>query len=132
MIIMVRIRETVQEQIVQAKGLEDENFEIIDHYHEFPERFDKEYKTCPSLQFLTIIGADSKVYSCHDKAYTEKGLLGSIENRSFKEFWFSKENQERMKSINPSIDCNHHCAEHRRNLLLHEYLSIDSEHIPFV
>jgi Fe-coproporphyrin III synthase len=128
----LKIRETVQEQINQAKGLEDENFKIIDHYHEFPERFDKEYETCPSLQFLTIIGADSKVYSCHDKAYTEKGLLGSIETRSFKEFWFSKENQERMKSINPSIDCNHHCAEHRRNLLLHEYLSADSEHISFV
>merc|ERR1712096_487476 len=58
-----KTRETVRDQIVQAKGLEDEKFKIIDHYHEFSERFNKDYETCPSMQFLTIIGADSKVYS---------------------------------------------------------------------
>jgi MoaA/NifB/PqqE/SkfB family radical SAM enzyme len=126
------IRESVQEQIDQAKNIEDENFKIIDHYHEFPERFDKDYQTCPSIQFLTIIGADSKVYSCHDKAYTELGLLGSIENRRFKDFWYSDENRKRMKEINPSIDCQHHCAEHKRNLLLHEYLVVDQNHMEFV
>jgi Fe-coproporphyrin III synthase len=127
-----KIREEVQEQILQAKGLEDEKFKIIDHYHEFPERFDKEYETCPSLQFLTIIGADSKVYSCHDKAYTELGLLGSIENRRFKDFWYSEENKKRMQEVNPSIHCQHHCAEHKRNLLLHEYINLDEDHLEFV
>jgi MoaA/NifB/PqqE/SkfB family radical SAM enzyme len=127
-----QIREKVQEQILQAKGLEDEQFKIVDHYHEFPERFDKEYETCPSLQFLTIIGADSKVYSCHDKAYTELGLLGSIENRTFKDFWYSEENKKRMQEVNPSIHCQHHCAEHKRNLLLHEYISLDEDHLEFV
>ncbi len=126
------IKEFVREQLDRVRALESESFKIIDHYHEFPERFDKDYATCPSMQFLTIIGADSKVYTCHDKAYTEKGLLGSIEDRSFKEFWFSDENQKRMQSINPSIDCNHHCAEHRRNLLLQEYLSVDPRHSEFV
>ena len=126
------IRESVQAQIDQAKNLEDEKFKIIDHYHEFPERFDKEYETCPSLQFLTIIGADAKVYSCHDKAYTELGLLGSIENRRFKDFWYSDENKKRMKEINPSIHCQHHCAEHKRNLIVHEYLNADQGHIEFV
>ena len=127
-----KIREEVQDQISQAKELEDENFKIIDHYHEFPERFDKEYKTCPSMQFLTIIGADSKVYSCHDKAYTELGLLGSIENRRFKDFWNSDENKKRMQELNPNIHCQHHCAEHKRNLLLHEYIGVDQNHMEFV
>ncbi|MBT5869717.1 MAG: radical SAM protein, partial [Nitrospinaceae bacterium] len=125
-------KDAVHEQIIRAHELESENFKIINHYHEFPERFDKDYTTCPSQQFLTIIGADSKVYSCHDKAYTDLGFLGSIENRSFKEFWFSEENRTRMQAINPSIHCNHHCAEHRRNLLLHEYLSIDKGHAEFI
>ena len=125
-------RETVYDQIEQVKILEDEKFKIIDHYHEFPERFDKEYQTCPSMQFLTIIGADSKVYSCHDKAYTELGLLGSIENRRFKDFWYSEENKKRQKEINPSKDCQHHCAEHSRNLMLHEYMSVDQGHMEFV
>jgi len=127
-----KIRETVQGQIIQAKGLEDEKFKIIDHYHEFPERFDKNYETCPSMQFLTIIGADSKVYSCHDKAYTELGLLGSIENIRFKDFWYSEKNRKRMQEINPSIHCKHHCAEHKRNLLLHEYVNADQNHSEFV
>jgi Fe-coproporphyrin III synthase len=126
------IRDAVQKQVEQAKELEDGKFKIIDHYHEFPERFDKEYQTCPSIQFLTIIGADSKVYSCHDKAYTELGLLGSIENRRFKDFWYSDENRKRMKGINPSMDCQHHCAEHKRNLILHEYLNVDQNHLEFV
>ena len=126
------IKTSVQEQIDQAKKLEDDNFKIINHYHEFPERFDKEYQTCPSMQFLTIIGADSKVYSCHDKAYTELGLLGSIEKKSFKDFWYSDENRKRLKEINPSVDCQHHCSEHKRNLLLHEYMSVDQNHMEFV
>jgi Fe-coproporphyrin III synthase len=126
------IRANVEQQINQAKSLEDEKFKIIDHYHEFPERFDKEYQTCPSMQFLTIIGADSKVYSCHDKAYTELGLLGSIENRRFKDFWYSNENGKRLRELNPSIDCQHHCAEHKRNLLLHEYMDVDQGHMEFV
>jgi Fe-coproporphyrin III synthase len=125
-------RNDVYKQIEQAKSLEDDNFKIIDHYHEFPERFDKDYQTCPSMQFLTIIGADSKVYSCHDKAYTELGLLGSIENRRFKDFWYSEENKKRLKEINPSKDCQHHCAEHKRNLLLHEYMNVDTNHMEFV
>ena len=125
-------RESVYEQIEQAKLLEGEKFKIIDHYHEFPERFDKGYQTCPSTQFLTIIGADSKVYSCHDKAYTELGLLGSIEKRRFKDFWCSEENRKRLKEINPSKDCQHHCAEHNRNLMLHEYLNVDQGHMEFV
>ena len=124
--------DSLQQQIIKAKGLEDEKFKIIDHYHEFPRRFDKEYQTCPSMQFLTIIGADSKVYSCQDKAYTDEGLLGSIENKRFKEFWFSKENYDRIRSINPSIHCNHHCVEHQKNLLLHEYLGADQNHVEFV
>ena len=118
--------------IGKPEWIEDEKFKIIDHYHEFPERFDKGYQTCPSMQFLTIIGADSKVYSCHDKAYTKLGLLGSIENQRFKDFWYSDKNRERMQAINPSTDCQHHCAEHKRNLLLHEYLAVDSEHMEFV
>ena len=125
-------RESVYSQIEQAKLLEDGKFKIIDHYHEFPERFDKDYQTCPSMQFLTIIGADSKVYSCHDKAYTELGLLGSIEHRRFKDFWCSEENKKRLKEINPSKDCQHHCAEHKRNLMLHEYMNVDQGHMEFV
>jgi len=126
------IADDVRTQIEQAKSLEGDEFSIVDHYHEMEKRFDKTHRTCPFLQFQTVIGADCQVYSCHDKAYTKKGVLGSIRNRSFKEFWFSDENRERLLSIDPSRDCGHHCTAHRSNLAILEYLSLDPEHDAFV
>ncbi len=126
------IREEVREQIDRAKLLEDDTLKIVNHYHEMSERFGKEYTTCPSQQFLIVIGANNKVYSCQDKAYTNEGLLGSIENKRFKEFWFSEENYNRIMSINPSVDCTHHCSAHQKNLLSHEYLAVDENHVEFI
>jgi MoaA/NifB/PqqE/SkfB family radical SAM enzyme len=126
------IKDEVDRQILLVQELNDDRFKAIDHYHELDERFDKRYTTCPFLQFLTVIGADCKVYTCQDKAYTERGTLGSIKDRSFKEFWFSEENARRMREIDPSRDCQHHCVTHAKNLLLTEYLNLDPDHLEFV
>lgn len=127
------IREAVLAEIERTRrDLAGPAFAIVNHYHELQERFDKEYTTCPMLQFQTVIGADACVYACHDKAYNQPGLLGSIKDRSFKEFWFSEENRARVYGINPSRDCNHHCVAHVRNLSMLEYLAIDPEHGVFV
>ncbi|MEE8424746.1 MAG: radical SAM protein [Elusimicrobiota bacterium] len=127
----------VERQIAKAKALNTSTngargFEIVNHYHETAERFDKAYTICPYLQFLTVIGADCKVYTCQDKAYTDGGTLGSIKDRSFKEFWFSKKNQEKVYALNPNKDCNHHCVTHTKNLLLMDYLGLDKDHAKFV
>ena len=125
-------RMTVAQEIERAKTLNDADFTIIDHYHALSDRFAKPYATCPSMQYLTIIGADSKVYACQDKAYTEGGLLGSLENQSFKTFWFSEENRQRVYGLNPSKSCAHHCMSHSKNVVLHELLNLDPEHAMFV
>jgi MoaA/NifB/PqqE/SkfB family radical SAM enzyme len=123
----------VQKRIAEAsEKLSDEKFSIINNYHTLDERFDKAYNSCPMLQFRIVIGADSKVYTCQDKAYTNKGLLGSIETVSFKDFWFSEENLKKVRGINPSVDCNHHCVSHGRNISILDYLAIDQEHGVFV
>jgi len=126
------IKDEVAKQINESKKLETENFKILNHYHDLEERFEKSYHTCPFLQFLTVVGADQEVYTCQDKAYTESGKMGSIANRSFKEFWFSEENQTFLKAFDPSKKCGHHCVSHSKNLVIHEYLSIDQEHGYFV
>jgi Fe-coproporphyrin III synthase len=126
------IRDETGRQLSRAQELAGEGFAVIDHYHDLDERFDKPYTTCPSLQFLTVIGADCTVYTCQDKAYTEGGTLGSIKDRSFKEFWFSEENARRMAAIDPSRDCRHHCVSHAKNLLLTEYLNLAPGHVEFV
>jgi len=127
-----RIAEETARQIAAAKSLDDHRFTIVDHYHELEGRFDKDYHSCPFLQFLTVIGADSRVYSCQDKAYTEGGLLGSIAERSFKEFWYSPENHTRLYGIDPSRSCRHHCVAHQKNVVLSEFLSTDTDHARFV
>ena len=104
---------------------------IYDAYHELDEKFDKSYTTCPYSQILPVIGADLNLYPCQDKAYNlEEGLLGSLRNQRFKDLWFS--DKGRFFRINPSVHCRHHCVANAKNLLIHEYLNADSNHMEFV
>lgn len=122
----------VTAQIEAAKKLETGRFKVLNHYHETEERFEKEYTTCPFLQFLTVIGADLSVYTCQDKAYTVPGTLGSIKDVRFKDFWFSDSNREMLANFDPSKLCGHHCVAHTKNLAILDYLSLDLDHSAFV
>jgi hypothetical protein len=83
------------------------------------------------LQILPVIGADLNIYSCQDKAYNmTEGLIGSIKEKSFKDFWFSDKNN--FFKINPSVHCNNHCVANDKNKLILEYLDSDEEHLSFV
>ncbi|EME70546.1 Fe-S oxidoreductase [Paramagnetospirillum caucaseum] len=126
------LMEVVTSQIDQAMALQTDTFRVLNHFHETEERFEKSYTTCPFLQFLTVIGADLSVYTCQDKAYTAEGTLGSIRDRSFRDYWFSEENRQKLFAFDPSQMCRHHCVTHTKNLALHEVLSIDPDHGVFV
>ncbi len=127
-----RIHDTVAEQLGRLQGLADESFAVINHYHELDDRFDKTYTLCPYLMYLTVIGADCKVYTCQDKAFTEAGTLGSIKDKRFRDFWFSEENQQRLYALDPSKECGHHCVTHAKNQAIMHLLTIDPDHGTFV
>lgn len=127
-----KIKDEVARQIFAAQSLADSSFTILNHYHDLEERFEKHYHSCSFLQYLTVIGADQYVYTCQDKAYTESGRMGSIADRTFKDFWFSDENLQFLKSFDPSVKCGHHCVSHSKNLAINEYISLDKEHSYFV
>lgn len=119
-----QIKKTIDD--LQGKG-----FEIFDAYHELETKFKKDHSWCPYLQILPVIGADLNIYPCQDKAYNlDEGLLGSIGQERFKEFWFSDKNI--FFQIKPSVHCNHHCVANEKNMLLFEYLNADKEHLCFV
>lgn len=122
----------VRDQISKAMSeLGDKNFEVFDSYHRQLETFEKEYTWCPYLQILPVIGADLNIYPCQDKAYNlEEGLIGSIKNTRFKDFWFS--DKSKFFKINPSVHCNHHCVANLKNKFVLEYLNADKEHLVFV
>lgn len=122
----------VKTQIKKAiTDLANDKFEISDAYHELDEKFKKEYSWCPYLQILPVIGADLNIYPCQDKAYNlNEGLIGSIRNQRFKDFWYSDKNK--FFKINPSRVCNHHCVANAKNRLILEYLDADRKHLGFV
>lgn len=122
----------VKEQTRKAKdNFADDTFEIFDAYHELDIKFKKDYTWCPYLQILPIIGADLNIYPCQDKAYNlDEGLIGSIKNQRFKDFWFT--DKGKFFRINPAKVCNHHCVANEKNRLIGEYLNADSEHLGFV
>lgn len=123
---------TVKNQIARArKKCTGEGFEIFDSYHTQLESFEKPYCWCPYLQVLPVIGADLNIYPCQDKAYNlDEGLIGSIKQKRFKDFWFTDKNK--FFKINPGKICNHHCVANEKNKMLLEYLNTDARHSFFV
>jgi MoaA/NifB/PqqE/SkfB family radical SAM enzyme len=118
----------VQCQRVKTQ-LEEINFEVFDSYHMLEDMFDKDYDWCPYAQISPVIGADLNIYPCHDKAYNlDDGLVGSIKDIRFKEFWFNDKNK--FFKIKPSRDCQNHCAVNSKNKMILDYL--DAEHLGFV
>ena len=122
----------VKEQARKAKeDFADNTFEIFDAYHELDVKFKKDYTWCPFLQILPVIGADLNIYPCQDKAYNlDEGLIGSIKDRRFKDFWFT--DKSKFFKVNPAKVCNHHCVANEKNKIIAEYLNADSEHLGFV
>lgn len=122
----------VKNEIEKVKNtLRKGKFEIVDAYYELEGEFNKEYTWCPYLQILPVIGADQNVYSCQDKAYNlEEGLIGSIKNMRFRDFWFSDKNK--FFKIDPSRHCRHHCVADMKNEFVLEYLNTDKKHLEFV
>lgn len=69
---------------------------------------------CLYAQTVPVVGADLNVYACHNTAYSAHGLLGSIKDRGFADFWFSEENRTALAALNPSQVCRHECANHEK------------------
>ena len=125
------IKSIVRDEIEKSLGISDSSFKVLDHYHDLDERFERDYNMCPTIQFTPVIGGDSYVYTCQDKAYTEGGKLGSIKDASFKDFWFSEENLQRAYAVNPSIHCKHNCANHQKNQIIADFIDTNSDHVLF-
>lgn len=127
-------KDSVIEQVAKAR-LDFPEFGIHDTYEadfKLTESNKRTYSKCYVMQTIPTIGADSVVYFCHDKAYSENGILGSIKERSFANLWFSKEAAEIFRTFNPEKECRHHCANDRRNIEINNILGIYSNHVNFI
>ena len=122
----------VKHQLNRAiSDFHEDSFSIYDAYHNLEDRFQKAYHWCPYLQINPVIGADLNIYPCHDKAYNlDSGLLGSIKQMRFREFWFT--GKSKFFRIDPTRDCRHHCVANAKNKMVLEYLEADPDHLAFV
>jgi len=129
-------KESVLEQITKAReDFQDKNFNVHDTYVEDfsgASVSERKYNRCWIMQTIPVIGANCKVYFCHDKAYASDGVLGSIKDKSFKDLWFSEEAAEIFRNFNPQEKCKHHCANDSKNNLINESMACYGEDINFI
>jgi len=130
------IYQVAKDQIDRAIAeLTDDHFTITDKLYRPEEEntiYRKDFHWCPMINFMAVVAADQQVYFCHDKAYTKSGVIGSLRDTDFRTLWFSPETAERIRTLDPSCDCDHHCADILKNRMLLDYFESDPDHLEFV
>lgn len=130
------IKDTVGEQILRAKEeLETDTFHVVDKYTNdlaIDHNFEKSYHRCVIQDLFAVIAADSKVYRCHQRAYTKPGEIGDLTQHTFKEIWYSKETIRKLRQFDACKECRFRCAFDERNMLLNDFLQVDKNHINFI
>ncbi len=131
----MEIKAEVEEQLAKAvEKFQSDTFCIIDKYTN-DESLEKNFvksKRCHIKEVFTVIGADCKVYYCHQRAYTRTGEIGDLTNQSFKELWFSEQTTKKFREMKPQRECNFRCAFEERNQLLESLVNMDRKHINFI
>lgn len=130
------IKDKAIEEISKAReDLQTENFAVYDTFEDdfnFASVGKRGYTRCPIMQIVSNIGADSTVYFCLDKSYSNSGVLGSIKERSFRDLWFSKEAKKIFETFNPQQSCMHHCTADLKNMFILSALGCYGEHLNFI
>ncbi len=94
--------------------------------------FERTYRRCPIQQVITVIGADARVYLCHDKAYVPGGALGDLTRMRFRDLWSSEEVRRRFREFDASRECRHHCVYDQRNIMINQFLDLDESQVSFI
>jgi MoaA/NifB/PqqE/SkfB family radical SAM enzyme len=111
------------------KNLNSKSFQIFSSY---PDTINENnirhgsirtYKRCYIMETVPVIGADLNVYACHNKAYDNTGLIGSLESLTFKELWFSDKTRKLFNNFNPKLKCMHECANDNKNIIINDYIN---------
>jgi sulfatase maturation enzyme AslB (radical SAM superfamily) len=117
-------KDIVKSQLKEASKLIDENFTVNSTYNtsDSAHSITRTYKKCFINQIVPVLGADMNIYTCHNKAYDNQGVVGSIKDQDFKSMWFSKETEDFFNKFNPKKMCQHQCSADNKNIILNEYI----------
>lgn len=89
-----------------------------------------DYGRCLYMEFTTYIAGTLQVFTCCGQSYNERGLIGSIENQRFKDFWLSEEKQAFFKSFD-ARGCAK-CQFNGQNRLMNYAVDKAAQHVNFV
>ena len=85
------------------------------------------FHRCFVMETVPVIGADQQVFRCHNTAYSEHGLIGSIKDRRFKDLWFSEETAANFRAFDAATSCRHQCAAHSKIVFTQELLDASGD-----
>ena len=126
-------KEKAVEQIKKAEELQDDSFSVGSTYDRYFEKTtgqsSRAYKRCFYMECVPVIAANQGFYPCHNCAYEPMAKIGSIQNKSFKELWFSQETAEFLKNFNPQKICTHECSNDEKNKILNEWMACRDDKI---
>lgn len=118
--------------------IEDKYSNDIKIYNQFSSRKEicedskPDYDRCYSQYINPCICGDQKVYRCCTMSYNQEGLIGSIENQSFKQLWSRFTTFHNMYNFNPSKACRL-CPVNQKNKAIAEIVEDnDKEDVNFV
>lgn len=86
----------------EASSLADDKFTVFNNFGERVEDLEQkapDHPYCGYQEFTTYIGDDLNVYRCCVLAYNERGLIGSLKDKRFKELWASEQKQEDFRKF---------------------------------
>lgn len=124
----------IEEQLHYAELLADQEHFVI--HNQVSLRLDDlrsgrpAHSFCGYQQFNVYIGGDLNVYRCCNTAYNDLGLVGSLRDQSFADFWQSQEKEEAYGGFDARA-CEH-CAFNEKNRLINYLVSEAPDHVDFV
>lgn len=124
------IADQVNDELKEISRLIDGKFTVNTTYNISPGSSHskmRSYEKCHIMQTVPVIGADLGVYTCHNKAYDQTGLIGSIKDQSFRSLWFSNEAKSFMGKFNAKHKCMHECSNDRKNILINSVIESSTD-----
>lgn len=123
------IEDAVLREIGEAQKLNDATFAVYSSYNlkSSAHRSVREYHKCYFTQMVPVLAADQNIFHCHNTAYSEHGVIGSIKDRSFKEVWFSDETKAVFERLDVASVCKHQCAADGKNKFIASLLEASGD-----
>ncbi len=128
-----QMRSDVETLLQRAKDTAGPLFKVIDMFSQRVgdlEQGSPDYDFCGYQHFNVYIGGDLNVYRCCNTAYNDLGLVGSLKDQRFKDYWNST--QKQMAYGGFSAKACAHCAFNGKNKLIGYLTGEKPKHVEFV